>query len=108
MLWLPTALYDGVPRVGGRFTFVANESSLYSDAPIVIKAGAGKRVLAKILGQERFLDFLEREDTDLSFVAGTSRGASISPNIPFSRPALSSRYLNWDMGEKSETRGSQE
>ena len=54
----------------------------------------------KILGEERFINYFERQDTDLSLVAATNRGSRMSPNIPFSSDALQSRYIERYLLEK--------
>lgn len=100
VLWLPTAMYDGAPRVGGRFAFVTGNPGTYEDAPIVLKKGTAKSVAVKLLGAERFLGYLEREDTDLTLMVGTDKGISISDEITFSRGALESRYLEWELSKE--------
>jgi hypothetical protein len=97
VLWLPTALYDGAPRVGGRFVFTMIGESGYLDSPIIVPAKSNIKVNAELLGHQQFIRFLEREDTDLTFMARTNQGISSSPTIPFSRAALTSRYIEWEL-----------
>jgi hypothetical protein len=101
VLWLPTALYDGAPRVGGRFTLTANDDAGYSDAPISLMSGGSKRLTVKILAEEQFVRYLERGDTDLTLMLQTSNGSSWSPTIPFTRDTLLNRYLEWEVEDKS-------
>lgn len=100
VLWLPTALYDGAPRVGGRFSLALAGETGYLDSPIIIPAKASAQVKAELLGQQQFIRFLERGDTDLTLMARTSSGISSSPTIPFSRAALNSRYIEWQITSK--------
>lgn len=97
VLWLPTAFYDGAPRVGGRFQLIINGENEYADAPIIIPAQSNKEIKVRILGQEQFLRYLERGDTDLTIMIRTNKGLSDSPAMPFSRDALSSRFLEWQI-----------
>ncbi len=104
VLWLPTALYDGAPRVGGRFIFAMAGESGYLDSPIIIPAKSNIKLRAELLGKEQFVRYLEREDTDLTFIGYTNAGTSTSPEIPFSRGALSSRYIEWEVKSQNTSR----
>jgi hypothetical protein len=99
VLWLPTALYYGAPRIGGKFTFFILGEKGYLDSPITVKANNKAWVFAKLLGQNRFIIYLEREDTDLELIAQTNAGTTYSPNIPFIKDALTNRYLEWKIAE---------
>jgi hypothetical protein len=98
VLWLPSALYDGAPRVGGKFVFRAGHEASYTDSPLVLPPRAGMRVAVDLLADQLFLVYLQREDTDLSLVVGTSVGLQSSGNMPFMREAIAARYLQWRLG----------
>lgn len=95
ILWLPSALYGGAPRIGGKFTFrVAGETG-YVDSTISLPPHSSTRVVADLLADQIFIRYLEREDTDVCLSVGTSLGSRVSDNMPFMREAIASRYLEW-------------
>jgi hypothetical protein len=100
VVWLPNALYDGAPRIGGAFTFVVDGERGYVDSAIVVRPHTPRWVKAHIHNQHYLYMFMEREDTELSLHVGTSTGLTFSPNIPFTEAALSSRYIGWDVSEE--------
>jgi hypothetical protein len=90
-------MYDGAPRIGGRFNFITSDGRQYEDSLIVMEGRSKRAVDVDLLGDEHFLTYLEREDTDLTLMVRTSEGLSISDEIPFSRGALTNRYLEWEL-----------
>jgi hypothetical protein len=99
VIWLPDALYDGAPRIGGAFTFVVDGERGYVDSAIVVRPHSPRWVKAHIHNQSYLYMFLEREDTELSLHVHTSTGLTLSPNVPFTEAALSSRYIKWEVSD---------
>jgi hypothetical protein len=99
VVWLPNALYDGAPRIGGAFTFSTDGESGYVDSAIVVAPHSPRWVKAHIHNQHYLYLFMEREDTELSLHVRTSAGVTFSPNVPFTAAALSSRYIKWEVSD---------
>ena len=97
VVWLPNALYDGAPRIGGAFTFAVDGERGYVDSAIVVGPHSRRLVKANVHNQRYLYMFMEREDTELSLDVHTSTGLTFSPNVPFTAAALSSRYIRWDV-----------
>lgn len=95
VLWFPTALYDGIPRLGGRFE-VASETE-ESLSAIRLEASGEEWVSVRLLGNERFVRYLEGGEADLSICVGTNFGSKCSNNIPFKRRALETYYLEVEL-----------
>jgi len=97
VLWLPTALYDGIPRMGGKLQLIP----LGSDDPGVVEFSVGPkasvRCVARFLDPKRFAPRLDAADADASLVIPTSMGTRISPNFPFTRDTVGKRYVEWDL-----------
>ncbi len=93
VLWLPTALYDGAPRVGGRVTITPLRAKADSDGEFNVPAGASVRCSVAFLNPKRFLAAFEGQEADASLVLQTSRGTRISPNFVFSRGVVGEQQL---------------
>lgn len=100
VLWLPTALYDGIPRVGGRLALVPMQRDDREAIEFVVPAKSSVRCIAEFLNEKRFLAILNSGDADFSLVAQTSLGTRISGNFPFTRAIVGQKYIEWVL-EKS-------
>lgn len=97
VLWMPTALYDGIPRLGGRLQLMPLASGATGAVEFSVGAKASLRCVATFLDPKRFLPRLEAADADASLVIGTSVGTRISPIFAFSRDTVGKRYLAWSL-----------
>jgi hypothetical protein len=99
VLWLPTALYDGAPRIGGKMTIAPLSSAVDSGSEFKVGPGSNVRCSVTFLNPKRFVGMLEDEDTDGSLVIQTSMGTRISPNFAFSPAVVGKQYLEWVIEE---------
>jgi len=95
VLWLPTALYDGAPRIGGKMTIVPLPKTADIGSDFKVASGSSVRCSVTFLNPKRFVGMLEGEEADGSLVIQTSGGTRISPNFPFSFTVVGKEYLEW-------------
>lgn len=100
VLWLPTGLYEGAPRIGGKMTITPLPRTSDIDSDFIIAAGSSVRCSVKFLNPKRFVGMLEGEETDGSLVIQTSNGTRISPNFAFSPSVVGKQYLEWVIEER--------
>jgi hypothetical protein len=97
VLWLPTALYDGIPRIGGKLQLLPIQSADPGLVEFTIGPRASVRCVATFLDPKRFVPRLNAADADASLVIPTSVGIRISPNFPFTRDTVGKRYVEWSL-----------
>jgi hypothetical protein len=95
VLWLPTALYDGAPRIGGKMNIAPLRQARDDSGDFKVAAGSAVRCSVTFLNPKRFARMLDGEETDGSLVVQTATGIRISPNFAFSRGVLGQKYLEW-------------
>ena len=99
-MWLPTALYDGAPRIGGKMTITPLRTTVASGSDFKVTAGSSVRCSVMFLNPKRFVGMLDGEEADGSLVIQTTTGARISPNFTFSRNVISKQYLAWTIEDR--------
>jgi hypothetical protein len=98
VLWLPTALSDSAPRIGGMYEVVASDAGLVKDGVVPIRAAGETRIVVKVMDQDRLYRFLRRCDTTLTLMFHRPDGSIFfSDNIPFTDEALRKFYARADM-----------
>ena len=100
VLWLPSALYDGSPRIGGKATIVPLNSAAGVGGNFTVAPGQSVRCSVTFLNPRRFIDMLEGEEADGSVVIQTSQGSRISPNFAFSATVIGKKYLDWPIEDR--------
>lgn len=99
VLWLPTALYDGAPRVGGKMTIGPLRSLADSGSHFKVATASSVRCSVRFLNPKRFSGMFESEESDAALIIKTSIGTRISPNFAFSPTVIGNRYLEWVIEE---------
>lgn len=101
VLWLPSAMSDGAPRVAGAYEVVASEAGLVKDAAVPIKAAGETKIVVKVMDQERLYRYLKRGDTSLTFIFRRPDGSIFfSEDLPFTEDAIKQFYTRADMAKK--------
>lgn len=100
VLWLPTAMSDGAPRVGGAYEIVASDAGLVEDASVPIRAGGETKIVAKVMDQERLNRYLKRGDADLQLIFRRPDGSIFfSDELPFTEGALKKFHARANMAK---------
>jgi hypothetical protein len=100
VLWLPDALYDGAPRVGGRCEIVASDAGLVRPGFVSLPAGRETRLTLHVMDQERLYQYLKRGDTDLNFIFRLEDGRTFfSDQLPFTEVAIGKYYTRANIDE---------
>jgi hypothetical protein len=100
VLWLPDAMYDGTPRVGGRYEIVASDAGLVRPGLVTLPFGRETRLILHLMDQERLYQYLKRGDTDLNFIFRLEDGRSfLSDQLPFTEGALKKYYTRANIDE---------
>jgi hypothetical protein len=100
VLWLPDALYDGAPRVGGRYEIIASDAGLVRPGLVSLPAGRETRLILHLMDQERLYQYLKRGDTDLNFIFRLQDGQSFSSDqLPFTEGAVGKYYTRASIDE---------
>jgi hypothetical protein len=101
VLWLPSGMGPGAPRVGGAYEVVASDAGLVKDGIVPIRASGETKIVVKVMDQERMYRYLQRGDTNLSFIFRRPDGSLFfSEDLPFTQDALKEFYVRADMAKK--------
>ena len=101
VLWLPTAMYDGAPRVGGAYEVVASDAGLVKDGIVPIRAAGETRIVVKLMDQERLYRYLKRGDSNLELIFRRPDGSIFfSEDLPFTEEGIKKFYIRGDMTNK--------
>jgi hypothetical protein len=101
VLWLPSAMADGAPRLGGAYEVVASDGGLVKDGAVPIRAAGQTRLVVKVMNQERLYQYLKRGDTTLTLMFHRPDGSLFfSENLPFTEDALKTFYTTADLAKK--------
>jgi hypothetical protein len=101
VLWLPSAMADGAPRVGGAYEVVASDAGLVKNGSVPIRGTGQTRIVVKLMNQERLYQYLKRGDTTLMLMFHRPDGSIFfSDNLPFTEDALKTFYTSADLARK--------
>ena len=101
VLWVPSGMSDGAPRVGGAYEVVASDAGLVKDGAVPIRAVGETNIVVKVMDQERMYRYLKRGDTSLTFIFRRPDGSIFfSEDLPFTEDAIRQFYTRADMAKK--------
>jgi hypothetical protein len=101
VLWLPSAMAPGAPRVGGAYEVLASGAGLVKDGVVPIRALGETKIVVKVMDQERMYRYLQRGDSNLSFIFRRPDGSLFfSEDLPFTEDAIRHFYVHGDMATK--------
>jgi hypothetical protein len=101
VLWLPSAMSAGAPRVGGAYEVLASDAGLVKDAIVPIRGAGETKIVVKVMDQERMVGYLKRGDASLSLIFRRPDGSLFfSEDLPFTEDAIKRFYIRADMGKK--------
>jgi hypothetical protein len=101
VLWLPTAMSEGAPRIGGAYEVVASDAGLVKDGSVPIRAAGETRLAVKLMNQERLYPYLKQGDSSLELIFRRPDGSIFfSEDLPFTDEGIRKFYVRADMTQK--------
>ena len=98
VLWLPSAMSEGAPRIPGAYEVLASDAGLVKDGIVPIRGASETRIVVKIMDQERMYQYLKHGDTSISFIFRRPDGSIFfSDDLPFTEDALKQFYTRANM-----------